>query len=385
MEKNIEKLLSERLQRLHAAINLQEGDRVPIYFPAETWLAPYAGFSILDMVYNSRKFIKAIDKLIEEFQWDCLWTTGAVWPGHVLDAVGRMDYNSAGSFQIGDQKYMDEDEYPDLIADPYTYIIEKMLPRRCHEIAKPYPRNAIALAKSALAFGQYRAQMGSAAKGWLLDQGMPSLVSGICHPPFEMVCYCRGLKNILLDTKRRPEVVKEACEALLPLSIKYTLTSHRVPPNGFSTVFMPLDSGTFFRPQEFEEFYWPGLKRMVEAIVEKGYYIFMMLENEWEPYFDYLAELPKGKIIAMIESRHIEKAKAALGKTMCIAGNIPCDLLGYASKDECIDYTKKLIDTCAPGGGFIICSDREMIAANDAKVENLLAVTEFAKEYGVYN
>ena len=384
MEKNVEQVLNEKVQRLKAAISLEEGDRVPVFFPTETWLAHYAGFSAHDIVYDYSKLIKSVEKAIVDFDWDCLWTIGAIWPAHVLDAVGRMEYHSSGTFQLSDTTYMESKEYPELIADPYAFIVEKILPRRCPEFGKPYPRNAIALAKGALAFGQYRAHIGSAMKDWLLNYGMPSLVSGICHPPFEMICYCRGLKNMLLDTKRHPEMVKEACRALLPLSIKYTLTSHRVPKSGFSTVFLPADSGTFFSPAAFEEFYWPSLKAMIDAITDKGFYVFLMLENEWEPYFDFLKELPKGKIIAWIESKNIGKAKAALGKTMCIAGNIPCELLGYGTQDEVIDYAKSLIDTLAPGGGFILCSDREMISWNDAKPENLWAVTEFAKEHGVY-
>ncbi len=44
-----------------------------------------------------------------------------------------------------------------------------------------------------------------------------------------------------------------------------------------------------------------------------------------------------------------------------------------------------MIDACAPGGGFILSADKAFLSPNDAKPENLAAVTEFALEYGVYH
>lgn len=387
MEKNenAEQLLKERVLRLKTVTELKEPDRVPIFFPTETWLASYTGYTVQQIIYDYNKMIKAIEKSIQEYQWDCVWGVGSIWPAQIFDAVGRLDYAASGSaFQVPDESYMTPEEYPELIADPYTFIVEKIMPRRCPELAKTSPRNAIALGKGASAFALFRSQMGAVAKGWLQAFGIPLLVSGKTHPPFDMVSYCRGLKGLLLDTKRHPDLVKEACEALLPISIKYAMISHRVTPGGFSTVFVPPDAAILLSPSSFEKFYWPTFSKLMEAICEKDYNAFMMLEGNWEPYFDFLAQLPKGKIIAWMESTDMEKAKAVIGKTMCIAGDIPCALLGYGTEKEVIQYTRNLIDKMAPGGGFIVCSDKEMISHNDAKPENLLAVTKFVKEYGVY-
>ena len=45
------------------------------------------------------------------------------------------------------------------------------------------------------------------------------------------------------------------------------------------------------------------------------------------------------------------------------------------------DYAKKLIDTAGPGGGFIMCNGSFF---DEAKAENVKAMVDTAKEYGVY-
>jgi len=45
-------------------------------------------------------------------------------------------------------------------------------------------------------------------------------------------------------------------------------------------------------------------------------------------------------------------------------------------------YCKKVIDGVARDGGYIM--DASAIIQNDAKVENIKAMTEFTREYGLY-
>jgi hypothetical protein len=45
------------------------------------------------------------------------------------------------------------------------------------------------------------------------------------------------------------------------------------------------------------------------------------------------------------------------------------------------EYCRKLIETCAPGGGYILTGGA---SSAEAKAENLRAMMEAAKEYGKY-
>jgi len=49
---------------------------------------------------------------------------------------------------------------------------------------------------------------------------------------------------------------------------------------------------------------------------------------------------------------------------------------------EIEDYCKKLIDDCAPGGGFVLAAECE--TPWDSKPENIRAMITTAEEYGQY-
>ena len=75
------------------------------------------------------------------------------------------------------------------------------------------------------------------------------------------------------------------------------------------------------------------------------------------------------------------KAKRILGDTACIAGNIPVTVLCTGTPQEVKEHCRRLIETCAPGGGYILTGGA---AVDKGNPENLRAVMEAAKEYGTY-
>ena len=75
------------------------------------------------------------------------------------------------------------------------------------------------------------------------------------------------------------------------------------------------------------------------------------------------------------------KAKEVLGDTACIAGNIPVTTLCTGTPEDVKEQCRKVIEECAPGGGYILTGGATMDRGNP---DNLRAVMEAAKEYGVY-
>jgi uroporphyrinogen-III decarboxylase len=75
------------------------------------------------------------------------------------------------------------------------------------------------------------------------------------------------------------------------------------------------------------------------------------------------------------------RAKETVGKVACIAGNVPLSLLCTGTENEVKEYCKRLIDTAGRDGGFILSTGAGM---EGAKPENVRAMIDFTKEYGVY-
>ncbi len=66
---------------------------------------------------------------------------------------------------------------------------------------------------------------------------------------------------------------------------------------------------------------------------------------------------------------------------VCIRGGVPSALLCTGTPQEVRDCCKKLIDVAGRGGGFIMDASSVI---DDAKPENIKAMIDFTKEYGVY-
>jgi uroporphyrinogen-III decarboxylase len=135
-------------------------------------------------------------------------------------------------------------------------------------------------------------------------------------------------------------------------------------------------------PKIFEKLAWPWLKQQVEAYAEAGYLVILHLDGNWNPLLEYFADLPAGSTVVELDISDMFLAKRVLGKNLCIKGNVDPTLLAFGSPEEVEDSCKRLIDGCAPGGGFILSSGCE--APPNSRPENIRAMLRCAVEYGRY-
>ena len=77
----------------------------------------------------------------------------------------------------------------------------------------------------------------------------------------------------------------------------------------------------------------------------------------------------------------MREAKRVLGDTCCLAGNVPTSLMCTGTPEAVKEHCRKLIEICAPGGGYILTGGA---SASEVRAENLRAMMEAALEYGVY-
>ena len=91
--------------------------------------------------------------------------------------------------------------------------------------------------------------------------------------------------------------------------------------------------------------------------------------------------MPKGKVLYHFEKVDMKEAKRILGGTACIMGNLPVALLEFGKKEEVIAETRKLLEDCMPGGGYIFDFNGSL---ENSKPENLDAMFETLDKYGKY-
>jgi hypothetical protein len=139
----------------------------------------------------------------------------------------------------------------------------------------------------------------------------------------------------------------------------------------------------FISMENFEKLYWPTLKPVIEAIWAAGHQVLFYAEGDWNAHLGSFAELPEGSIIYHVDKADIFEAHKALGNRFCISGGVPNFMLTYGTPQEVKDRCKKVIDEVGADGGYVM--DASAIIQNDAKVENVRAMTEFTREYGVYS
>jgi uroporphyrinogen-III decarboxylase len=202
-------------------------------------------------------------------------------------------------------------------------------------------------------------------------------------PAFDVVSHSlRGMNGTVYDMFRQPDKLIELCEFICEQQLQKTTL---IPDeNGDIRIFMTNTRGIdeALSKEQFDRFYWPTFKKLVVGLCERGACPNIFLEGHCDSKVEYLLEFPKGKFTAGFESTDIIRAREILKDHCCISGNIPVSLLQTGTPDDVKAYCKELIDKVGKDGGFILSPSTSV---EEAKAENLHAMIDFTKEYGIYN
>ena len=388
------------LKRYVTAMKNGKPDRVPIRPFAAEFAAKYAGYTNQEVTHDIGLAFDAIRKCAKDFEWDA--TVGNmvyVWTG-LVDAVGLNYYSIPGigkpasdTFQYreppdADQAFMRADEYDDLIRDPTGFLANVWMPRVSDFVAAPGEpntmRNNMSWLKGGMAMLHYFGKFGEQAAWLRSEAGTVGAIAGALKAPFDILAdKLRGYRQLCADLHRRPEKVLAACEALMPHMMFNALAGADPEKNVPITVWLHRGCAPFLSFKAFEKFYWPTLKQIIIEQYEKhGHQTLFYAEGNWNPNNKYIAELPAGSIIYHVDRGDIFEVHEALGDKFCLSGGVPNDLLTYGTTDEVRAHCRKVIETAGRDGGYIM--DAGAIMQDDAKVENVQAMTQAALEYGVY-
>jgi uroporphyrinogen-III decarboxylase len=134
--------------------------------------------------------------------------------------------------------------------------------------------------------------------------------------------------------------------------------------------------------KQFDEIYGPTLRPIVLELWRRGRQTLFYAEGKWGAHLKTFAQLPEKSIVFHVDRDDIFAVKKALGNKFCISGGIPNYLLAVGTPAEVREYCRKVIEGVASDGGYIM--DASAIVQDDAKVENIKAMTDATREYGAY-
>ncbi len=398
MSDEMEQRYAQRMKRYVTAMRNEKPDMVPIRPFVAEFTAKYAGYTCQEVTQDYEKAFAAARKCAADFDWDAVVANMVYgWSG-LTQAIGLKYYAVPGieippdtGFQYREPPeegaWMQPDEYDQLIADPTGYLFNVWLPRVSADVcATGEPasyRNNLSFLKGGMAMLQYFGDFGTQAALLRSESGTVSAIAGILKAPFDIIAdKLRGYRALCMDMFRQPDKVLVACEALAPHLLHVAASGADPDRNVPVGLWLHRGCVPFLSPDQFEKFYWPTLKQIIEGLWEQGIQTLFYAEGEWNPNLKYIAELPEQSIIYHVDRGDIFEVHKAVGHKFCLSGGVPNELLAFGTPDQVRDCCKKVIDGVARDGGYIM--DASAIIQNDAKVENIMVMTEFTREYGVY-
>ncbi|MFC1872813.1 uroporphyrinogen decarboxylase family protein [Chloroflexota bacterium] len=415
MTKTPAEMLAERTRRLDDVIALKVPDRVPFIVSFQFFPAYYAEYTVREVMYDYEKALTAWKKIqidLEPDAYDSPWAIKTIgptlelldyrqmkWPGHGL---GDNDL-----YQFMDDEQMPADEYDDFLFDPSGYMLRCFLPRVSGAFAplkdlppltwfyytkiagataafgQPEIKKAVETLIAAGAEEQKKLRFAKRYHQEMQELGFPAFSASMAYAPYDYLGnLMRGAMGIMLDMYRLPDKLLEALDKLLKIVAEEAI--YHCKTSGINRVFMPLHKGAdgFMSASQFNKFYWPTLKKLMLKFIDDGITPCPFFEGAFDTRLEIIGDIPRGKAIYWFSHTDIAEAKEVLGDTVCLRGGVPSSLLSIGTPDDVKVHCKKLIDTVGKNGGFIM--DADAAIAQPVKTENLFAMAEFTRSYGVY-
>jgi len=411
-----EKMYRERVDRLLKASMCQEPDRVPVSLPTGNYPAYHAGYDLKRVMYDYKALRRAWTRFMEDFydDMDSIMGPGLIWSGKALELIDYRPYKWPGHglpddatvYQFDERAHMQPEEYDALLADPSDFSFRVLSSRAIgaaggladlpplhalmgmpmmltYPLARPGVRAAL---KALVDAGEEMEKWQREVMGFNLDSraaGFPAPRGGMAVAPFDTIGdFLRGTQGVVMDMFRCPEKLLETIDMITGLTIRRLIDS--VNQSGGHTVSFPLHKGddTFMSDKQFERFYWPSLRKVMNALIDEGIMVWLFAEGSYNRRLEYIKDFPKGWVTWMLDKTDMANAKKIVGGTCCITGNVPASLMITGTPQEVKDNCRRLIETCAPGGGYILSGG--CTATETKNPANFRVFMEAAQEYGVY-
>lgn len=365
------------------AINRQEGPYVPNIMTNNGGGFFWAGKTAFDVAGDQAAYAEALTSFLDEMWMDVNVLSGLTTTPRQDEAFPTAENRLAkdGTLTHLQTPMMKADEYDQLIADPKGFIANVLLPRKY-----PYLYENRETAKSALKVyaeeqvGNLVMQMGATKKVLAEKYGVVSCTGGgMLNTPLDHIFdYFRGFRGTLTDLRRHSDKVTAAMEAIWEYQNVQMMSKPFDASKGFP--FQPCHIPAYLSPKQFKELYWPYEKKLIEWVAAGGGKIYLVMEGRWENILDCFLEVPKDSLVLHVDDDDFLKVHEVLGNHQILVGGLKLADTRLKKFEDIKDDIKRVIDTCAPGGGFLFGTDKGFLTPGDVN-RTLIECHNFAHEY----
>lgn len=384
------KLQQERVSLFRDAACFKKTGRIPYFSSAVTWKVFDAGHTLDEAMTDFALMEQCVRHFLDTYPVDAILDIGIRNQFNVTEAFGSKGYYyyTPDAVGIHDHAHCTVETLEEYQDNPEKYIWEKILPEKYGEdwekkdlsVWKKTFREYMAYTKNVIHMGSVTGK----------EYGLPSLapnnpMSGtISFGIEELEANLLGIKQLSVALRRNGDQLESFIrrwdeEHIDPIIEKIKAGKGPNYKYCFDASIMML-AHNILNQKQFERFYWPSLKRLLDAYAEKNMNVRIFAEGSILRYAEYFKDYPKGTLTFHIEQDDPFEFREKL-PNVCIMGGMTTDLLGMADKETCLARAKKLCDELGSEGGFIFSENKMLSYRNDAKAENLLAVTKFVNEY----
>jgi hypothetical protein len=354
------------------------------------WPIIDAGYK-LSVAYTDLEIsYQIIDQFQARYNFDCHFDPYLRFNYKVFESLGYVPYifdDEKEVIQADDVPAMDVDEYADLFKKgPLKFYFENFICRRYKITDKETAIRAIA--KATEAQQDYGAATKRILKNLAETYGVPSMRGGVTmsFPLQGLFSRLRGMKEFSLDLRRRDQDVLKAMEVMDNGACERlckSIENYEVKENEVFASCGVINGHVLLNPDQFGRYVWPGLKRYVDATVKAGKLGMIFMQGQMGHLIEYFAQIPKGHFLLVVEEDDIHKLRKEL-PNLSFAGGFPVQILGFGTEQDCIDHAKRMIDEIGYDGRLVFSTNKMVAYRNDAKRNNMIAVNNFVREYGVY-
>ncbi len=400
-----------RIARVRDAVALRKPDRVPVFGPYQKVVYTYGGITMRTAMEDYAAARAACHAFQDRFQPDLDFGPILAYPSAPMETLGYRAFRWPGHglpddamYQYVEGEYMKADEYDAFISDPSDFMLRTWAPRQFEGMAgfaQPAPWRRFMwtgwMGLGSFATAEMRRTLelmvraGEQVDAWWASQaqywdetkanGYPVAFAGFDWAPFDILGdTLRGTASILADMRRRPEKLHDALQVATRIFVEYgsAAAGAELP---IVWIWVHKATREFMSDAQFREFYWPYFRQGLLELVDRGIIPLVYWEADFESRLEAIADVPAGKMIYHLAATDPRKAHEVLGGTVCLMGNVPNIQLLAGTPDDVRATCKRLIDTIGRDGGYIMDT---AVMLDEAKPENLAAMLEFTREYGVY-